>query len=254
MTFRTLSLLFVCLTPACLTSTGQNGVEGNVRFSQVQHFVETSDFSAPLVTDSGLLVQLEFPNANDEVINPDLTLLVTDGKGNTASAHADVLPLGFAQYAIALDAPGSYMLVADEDGQTLDTLPITVNGASGLRFHDTADVVVTDTSGNTACGSGAQVSLGDLVLTNDASITFHVVPTDGNGNAMLGLLELTATTTGPIELTGDYLGQGLAPNSFSVSPKGTLGAPALITVNDDVTGKTITFQLQTKDANAGCQN
>jgi hypothetical protein len=83
-------------------------------------------------------------------------------------------------------------------------------------------------------------------------LSFHVVPVDGNGHAMLGLLQLTATATGPVALVGDYIGQGSAPNSFTVTPAGTLGAEAQITVTDDTTGKSFSVSFPTNNVSTPC--
>jgi hypothetical protein len=243
---------FAFALPACLTSTGAVGTEGNVRFSQVQHFVETTDFAPPVVTESGLLVELELPN-DAEQVNPALTLIVADGEGTSPSANAEVVPLGFAQYAITLHKAGAFTLVARDDDNVFDTLAIRAAGMSTLRFHDQVDRTINDDSGSSSCVSSDQVDLASAVLTSDTRLDFHVVPADGSNDAMLGLLELTATATGPIEILGDYLGQGLAPNSFTVVPQGTLGAPATITVKDEISGMSTTFTLPTKDENTSCQ-
>jgi hypothetical protein len=79
-------------------SDGGVGEKGVVRFSQVVNFVETDDFSPPLVTGRTVLIRLE--RADGRVVRergfPELSLEVTGGA-------AQVLPLGFAQFAVRLD-------------------------------------------------------------------------------------------------------------------------------------------------------
>ena len=242
----------VALLGAC--SSGQLGAEGQVRFSQVVSFEETTDFGPPIVTNSGMLIQLEDPNPTPEIVNPDLNLVVQDANGTGPSAHAEVIPLGFAQFAITLTQGGSFTLVAEEAGKEVDFLGVTAEGASGLRWHPQADVVATTASGSSssasACAQTSEVDIGSLVLSPNSSITLHVIPEDSSNDALLGMLQLTASSTGPVALSGGYLGQGLTPNSITVSPQGGLGAPATVTVDDAVTGKTISVNIPTQNANA----
>ncbi len=247
----------VALLGGC--SSGQLGAEGQVRFSQVVSFEETTDFGPPIVTSSGMLIQLEDPTSSPEIVNPELSLIVQDADGSGPSSHAEVIPLGFAQFAITLTQSGSFTLVAQQAGKEVDFLDVSAESASGLRWHAQADVVATSASGSgssaTACASTSQVDIGSLVLSPNTSITLFVIPEDSSNDALLGLLQLTASATGPVALSGGFLGQGLTPNSITVSPQGSLGAPATLTVNDAVTGKTLTLSIPTQSSNASvsCQ-
>lgn len=257
MTFRNGAPLALVLVAAC--SSGQLGSEGNVRFSQVVSFEETNDFGPPIVTGSGMLIQLEDPQAQPEIVNPELTLVVTDANGSGPSSHAEVIPLGFAQYAVTLTQSGDFTLVAEEGGQQVDFLGVSAESANGLRWHDQALVTATNesssSSSSTLCASTSNVSVSNLTLSPNTSITLFVIPEDSNGDALLGMLQLSATSTGPVTLAGGFLGQGLTPNSIVVSPQGSLGAPATVNVSDAVTGKTISVSIQTQTANAAvsCQ-
>jgi hypothetical protein len=259
MTFRKsfFPLVAVAMLGAC--SSGQLGAKGNVRFSQVVSFEETTDFGPPIVTNSGMLIQLEDPSSTPEIVNPELNLVVEDENGTGPSSHAEVIPLGFAQFAVTLTQSGNFTLVAQQAGTEVDFLAVSAVSASGLRWHDQANVVATSASGSTsevqACASTSQVSISNLVLSTNTSITLFVIPEDASNNALLGMLQLTATGTGPVALSGGFLGQGLTPNSITVSPQGTLGAPATLTVNDAVTGKTVTVTIQTQNSSApvSCQ-
>ncbi len=252
------SILIAVSTSLAACSSGQLGVNGQVRFSQVVNFAETTDFGPPLVVNAGLLVQLEYPGLGEEQVNPSLSLVVAD-KGQTAqSGHVAVVPLGFAQYAILADKGGDYTLLAQQNGQTVDTLPISAAGAGALHWHAQATVTVTgvDSGSGVQCSTTSSVPLAQLVLAPNASITLVVVPDDGQGNALLGMLELTATAQGPAQLTSGWLGQGLTPNSVTVAPQGTLGGTIHLTAADAVTGKSLTLDIPTQTAPAAvtCSN
>jgi hypothetical protein len=255
MKIRNSLVLFAALTLAQACSTGQVGSEGQVRFSQVVSFEETTDFGPPIVTNAGMLVQLEEPSSSPEIVNPELTLVVQDANGTGPSSHAEVIPLGFAQFAITLTQSGSFTLVAEQGGAQVDFLGVSAAGAAGLRWHPQADVVVTGSSGSTACAATSQESVSNLLLSANTTITLHVIPEDSSNAALLGLLQLSATATGPVALSGGFLGQGLTPNSITVSPQGSLGAPATVTVSDAVTGKTLSVDIATQSANTAvsCQ-
>jgi hypothetical protein len=141
----------------------------------------------------------------------------------------------------------------------VDFLGVSAESANGLRWHPQAVVTATNesssSSSTTACASTNNVSVSSLTLSPNTTITLFVIPEDSNGDALLGMLQLTATSTGPVTLSGGFLGQGLTPNSITVSPQGSLGAPATVTVSDAVTGKTISVTIQTQTANASvsCQ-
>ena len=245
---------FCGLLSAC--SSGQLGVSGQVRFSQVVSFAETTDFGPPIVTSSGLLIQLEYPTLGAEQVDPSLTLVVADRGGSGPSGHATVVPLGFAQYAIGLTASGNYTLVAEKDGKSVASLPVSAAGAGGLHWHDPATVTVTGTANGKTCGSTSSVPLAQLVLAPNSSITLTVVPDDGKGNALLGMLQLSASADGPAQLSSGFLGQGLTPNTLTVAPQGSLGTAIHLTAADAVTGKSLTLDIPTQAANAAvtCSN
>jgi hypothetical protein len=237
-------------------SSGQVGQTGKVRFSLVDNYPDTPDFTSHVATGAGLLLQLEFVSAGLETVNPGLALQVQDGStpSTTAgnSAKATVLPLGFAQYAVSISTAGSYTIVATQGTTALDFVPITVADVGSLRWHNEAILTTTSGSGSSTKTCSTTPAVSDVTLKSNDTLTIDVVPQDSKGNPLLGLLQLTAMATGPVSLSGALLGQGATPNQLTVDPSGTLGSTAQITVSDSVSGKTLSLTLPTSSSTDSC--
>ncbi|MBE2253298.1 MAG: hypothetical protein IAE78_27450 [Myxococcus sp.] len=190
---------------------GGNGDKGLVRFSQVVNFVETSDFSPPLVATRTVLIRLEHTSV-DQRGYPELNLEVTGGA-------AQVLPLGFAQYAVRLDEEKAYRFRAKEGTRELDALTVTAKKAAGLRFHSKARVVTLGRTGQKTCAKGSEVELAELTLAPNQEAALFVVPVDGEGKAMLGLLQLSGKMSrADVQLDTPLFFEGGSANALTVKP------------------------------------
>ena len=195
-------------------SDGGVGEKGVVRFSQVVNFVETDDFSPPLVTARTVLIRLE--RAEGRVTRergfPELSLEVTGGA-------AQVLPLGFAQFAVRLDDAASYRFLAKDGAATVDAITVTSKKGARLRPHAKATITTTGRSNGKTCTRSGAVDVEDLTLAPNQTATFFVVPVDEADKPMLGLLQLTARTgRKDLELDTPLFFEGGSPNTLMVRP------------------------------------
>lgn len=243
------------LAAAGCISDGQTGERGLVRFSAVVNFADTSDLSAPLATGTTLLVALQSPQGlMDGPTLANLTLSVETPDGSTAGS---VAPLGFAQYAVSIDDPGTYALVARDHGTEIDRLPITAANRAGLRLSQHLSVVTTAQGQSSTCVQATDVDTGldGFVLHPNQSVTMYVVPTDASGNAMLGLLPLSATPAAGVSLDSPLIGQGVFANGLRVVPNGSLGDPVTVGIDEVDTGRHLdaTIETSSQDAPIQCQ-
>lgn len=215
MTWRvTLALATFTLLLGC--ADGGNGDKGLVRFSQVVNFVETNDFTRPLVLGRTVLIKLEHAPQGERSF-PELSLEVTGGA-------AQVLPLGFAQYAVRLDEEKPYRFRAKEGTRELDALSVTSKKGAKLRLHGKAQVATRGESGGKRCVRAAAVDLGDLVLAPNQEVALTVVPVDGAGEPMLGMLQLSAKASrADLELDTPFFFEGGSPNTLIIRPTALTG-------------------------------
>lgn len=196
-------------------SDGGVGVNGAVRFSQVVNFAETDDFTPPLVVGRTVLIALQHPSTagafDGEHGFPELDLNVTGG-------DAKVLPLGFSQFAVELDEEKTYNLQATRDGTAIDSIPVVAQKGSALRLHEKVAVTTALQDGTKRCATTEEKPVSGLTLARNQSVALTVVPIDGDGKPMLGMLHLTAkVTSGPaVALDTAYFTQFGSANALIV--------------------------------------
>jgi hypothetical protein len=228
---------------------GGTGDKGLVRFSQVVNFVETDDFRPPLVVGRTVLIRLERAPLGSQGF-PELNLEVTGGA-------AQVLPLGFAQYAVRLDDAAAYRFRAREGTKEVDAITVTAAQGASMRLHGKAQVMTSgvDARGR-RCAQGSTVDLADLSLAPNQEALVTVVPVDGAGAPMLGMLQLTAKASrADIELDMPFFFQGGSPNTLAIRP--TLGSAALgdatVEISEpDFAPLTQTIRVVGRDAAVAC--
>lgn len=230
---------------------GANGDKGKVRFSQVVNFVETSDFSPPLVLNRTVLIRLEHPGIVEQNGFPELSLEVTGGA-------SQVLPLGFGQFAVRLDDEKDYRFRAKQGGQELDALTVKARKGVGLRLHPKASVVTTAKVNGKTCVKGDEVDLDAIVLAPNQEATFYVVPVDRDDKAMLGMLQLTAKTDRTdVELDTPLFFTGGSPNALIVRPtlaSAVAGGEATVVIAEPAfSSLTRTVRFTSTEATASCQ-
>lgn len=208
-----LALAMFMLINGC--ADGANGDRGVVRFSQIVNFVETNDFTPPLVVNRTVMIRLEHANAagTDGRGFPELSLEVTGGT-------SQVLPLGFAQYAVRLDEEKDYRFRAKEGAREVDVLTVKAKKGASMRLHETANVVTMTKSGGKTCIKAAELPIAGLTLAPNQHATLFVVPVDASGAPMLGMLQLSAKTGGrsDVELDTPLFFTGGSPNALVVKP------------------------------------
>lgn len=243
------ALAFVALAAGC-HSDGQPGVTGKVRFSQVLDYADTNDFTAPVAVGSTLLVALQAPGMSAVPgAEAGLTLVVEQG-GKPAGS---VSPMGFGQFAVVLPSPGAYDLVAESGGTELDHLPVTAEAVHALRLSERFEV---ESRGSQCTVVASETSgLDHTVLHANQQLTVYAVPVDESGAPMVGLLALTADAPDTLGLGSPFVGGGIRANALTLSPAGTLGSPAMVTVRDSGDGLTTSLDLATSpdDAPVDCQ-
>lgn len=196
---------------------GGNGDKGLVRFSQVVNFVETNDFKPPLVLGRTVLIKLEHPDVGQRSY-PELSLEVTGGT-------SQVLPLGFAQFAVRLDEEKGYRFRAKDGTRELDALTVVAKKGSALRLHGRVQVVTRGTTGTKSCVKSNAVELSELTLAPNQEAAVTVVPVDESGAAMLGMLQLSAKASrADLELDTPFFFEGGSPNTLILRPT-LLSAP-----------------------------
>ncbi len=232
------------------TSDGQVGENGIIRFSQVVHFADTEDFSAPLASGRTLLVALQEPQALgiDQKTKADFTLEVRED-GDVVEA---AWPLGFAQYAINLEDEGSYQLVGLQNGQPVDQLGFSVKDPARVRYsaHFTVLTRYEDPQEpNKGCVRSAAFSEGldGFLLHSNQVITVHVVPVDEDGAPLLGLLPLTAFAPDVFNVNAQLVGHSALANSLTLTPAAPerLGEPQQITVREQWLEQDLPLTLNT---------
>lgn len=228
---------------------GANGDKGVVHFSQVVNFVETNDFTPPLVVGRTVLIRLEHAPLGDRSY-PELNLEVTGGT-------SQVLPLGFAQYAVRLDEEKAYRFRAREGVKELDAITVTAKKGASLKLHSKAQVLTRGSSNGKPCTRGSAVDLADLTLAPNQEAMVTVVPVDGSGKAMLGMLQLNAKASRPdLELDTPFFFEGGSPNTLIIRPTlltGGLGDATLEITEPAFTTLTQTVRVQKDDATVSCQ-
>lgn len=229
------------LLAAC--SGGQVGDKGLVRFSQVVSFAEAGDFKAPIAVDRTVLVALQHPNELGERTFPELRL-VAEGPGTPG-----VFPLGFAQFAVVLNAEGDYRLLAKKGEATLDTLAVKARPLSKIRFSSRAELATHKVGDQGACVKTQTLRPEEIVLNRNQSARLFVVPVSDDDRPMLGLLQLTATGPAYVQLGSPLVGQGKAPNALTVEPAGTLGETAELVVKEEGALE-VKIAIPTRDADA----
>lgn len=195
---------------------GGTGDKGVVRFSQVVNFVETNDFSPPLVVARTVLIRLEHAPLGERGY-PELALEVTGGA-------AQVLPLGFAQYAVRLDEERDYRFRAKEGTKEVDALTVRARKGAAVRFHARASVVTTGRDNGKTCATAREVDVAGLTLAPNQQAALTVVPVDGDGKAMLGMLQLTGKMSrSDVKLDTPLFFEGGSANALIVKPTGVSG-------------------------------
>ncbi|MBL8921342.1 MAG: hypothetical protein JNJ54_20955 [Myxococcaceae bacterium] len=247
MTWRvTLALGTLTLLLGC--ADGANGDKGLVRFSQVVNFVETNDFTPPLVLGRTVLIKLEHAPLGEQSF-PELSLEVTGGA-------AQVLPLGFAQYAVRLDEEKAYRFRAKEGTRELDAISVVAKKGARLRLHAKAQVVTSGESGGRRCVRAAAVNLADLTLAPNQEAAVTVVPVDDAGAPMLGMLQLTAKSSRPdLELDTPFFFEGGSPNTLTLRPTvvtGRLGDVSVDIVDPAFATLTQTVRVTAETAAITC--
>jgi len=253
-TLKALSLVSGIAAAAALagcTSDGQVGENGIVRFSQVVHFADTEDFTAPLASGRTLLVALQDPQVLlgvDQETKADFTMEVREDGDKVDVAW----PLGFAQYAINLPDEGSYQLVGLRNGEALDQISVQVKDAKRIRFSKRF-VVTTfhrdPQAPNEECIRSVTHTEGleSFVLHANQTITVFVVPVDEKDQPLLGLLPLTAKAPDLFGVNAQLVGHGASANSLTLTPihGDRLGEPQEITVREQELEQDLKLSLHT---------
>lgn len=228
---------------------GGNGDKGIVRYSQVVNFVETDDFTPPLVVGRTVLIRLEHAPVGERGF-PELGLEVTGGA-------AQVLPLGFAQFAVRLDEEKDYRFRAKEGTRELDAITVKAKKGAAIRFHAKANVVTVGRTGSKSCAKGTTVDLADLVLAPNQEAALFVVPVDGAGKPMLGMLQLTGKMSrADVLLDTPFFFEGGSANALMVKPtlaSGPLGDAQLEVTEPGFASLTQTIRVTEKDAAITCE-
>lgn len=228
---------------------GGNGDKGIVRYSQVVNFVETDDFTPPLVVGRTVLIRLEHAPIGERGF-PELGLEVTGGT-------AQVLPLGFAQFAVRLDEEKDYRFRAKEGTRELDAITVKAKKGAAIRFHAKANVVTLGRTGTKSCAKGSTVDLAGLVLAPNQEAALFVVPVDGAGKPMLGMLQLTGKMNRPdVQLDTPLFFEGGSANALMVKPtlaSGPLGDAQLEVTEPGFASLTQTIRVVAQDAAITCE-
>jgi hypothetical protein len=243
-----LSLLVGAFMALLGCADGGNGDKGIVRFSQVVNFVETDDFGPPLVQGRTVLIKLEHAPLGEQSY-PELSLEVTGGA-------AQVLPLGFAQYAVRLDDEKTYRFRAKEGTRELDAISVSAKKGARLRLQGRAQVATSGESGGRRCVRAASVDLADLTLAPNQEVALTVVPVDEAGRPMLGLLQLSAKSSRPdLELDTPFFFEGGSPNTLLLRPTvatGRLGDVSVDIVDPAFATLTQTVRVTAQAAPVTC--
>lgn len=245
MILRISAVVFAATLCGCI-SDGATGDQGKVRFSQVFNFQETKDFTPPIALNSTMLIKLERPSSGTTLTDPggfpELTL--------ETKPQAEVLPMGFGEFAISMSSEGSFQLIAKEEGKTLDTLNVTVKAPDHVRFSPKVSVVTSLKSGTTSCVRVDEVALADVVLHKNQSATYFAVAAQKDDSAMLGLLGVTASNSDDVlSLDVPLILEDTQPGGLIVKPKGTLGNDESIKVTE-ASGLSFTQTVKTANSDA----
>jgi hypothetical protein len=225
---------------------GATGDKGLVRFSLIVDYPETSGLEDPVAAGSTLLVALEHPGAaivTDPPTFTELTLVTQTQSGDDPFVY----PLGVAQYGVYFPGEGTYTLVAQRNGQDLDTVKVVAVKPDQLDFASDISITAAD-GGCTSSRTGHPDSL-DLARNEIADLS--VVPRAA-GKALIGLLQLTASVTDGAKVDAPLVMPGGQAHQLLVENDG--GSHATLTVKDEVHAltKTLSLQLRSELASVTC--
>lgn len=240
-----IALSCALLSTACGTSDGQPGEQGKVRFSQVLDYGETDNFSSPLAAGRPLFLALQHPKNGflDDETYAELTLSVQREDGSSIDS---VWPFGFAQYGLLIEDPGSYWLIASQEGVQLDALKIKVERLAHISVSSRIQVKTTLRSESGSCSKVEEVSgLSQVVLHKNQRLELFVVPENSAGEPMLGLLALTAKAHESVQLDAPLFGQGARANALSIEPSGTMPERLPLLITDQDSGEKIEAEIAT---------
>ena len=248
---RSLVVLTAAGLLAACTSDGQLGENGLVRFSQVVHFADTDDFTAPLAMNRTLLVALQSPHDNsigDEETLADLRIEVRWEDGGKLDR---AWPLGFGQHAINIDEEGEFRIVALRDDTPIDSVRLSVVEQARIRFSQR--YVVTTYGPDNKCVEvkSHDSGLENFVLRPNQALTVYVVSEDDQGRALLGLLPLSAIVPSGMFVDSQLVGHGAMANALTLAPgSAELGSEMSIRVRDEETRQELTLNLKTDPTDA----
>ena len=247
MNSRALALAVVLVAIAAVACTdGEDGSLGRVHFSQVVDFKETDDFDAPIAVGRTVIVALEFPGG-ERGRNTELTFEVRTADDQPTEA-ASWLPLGVAQYAFVISEPGDYRMVALEAEQMLDYLDVVAKPLDHLALATDAEVVTRTIE----CTDTTSVRTQELALYRNDSVTLWVVPVSAEGEAMLGLLNLTAEGPDAVALGAPLVGHDQPANALTLHQRGAEDDSTTIVVREPTADLGLEVHIRLFDEERDC--
>lgn len=259
---RTLALAPILMltagSAACgLTSDGQIGEQGLVRFSLVVDFIDNASIESNIATNRTVFVALQHPKEGflDDETYTELRLAVERDDGEVVES---LFPLGFAQYGVVFEEPGVYRLVAMEGARRVDELRVVVEDVSELTLSRRVAVTTSyrDMNGDSCTKLEEVDGIENVVLHRNQSLEMFVVPTNESKEDLIGFLALTGTGPDSVQLHSPLVGQGRRANSLYVTPAGQMADTIDLVIEDVDAGATLAVAIaaSNEDQVISCQN
>jgi hypothetical protein len=171
---------------------------------------------------------------------------VEDADGEAVES---IFPLGFAQYGVVFEKPGTYRLVASEGARPLDELRVTVADVDALTLsrHVTVTTQYEDMTGDHCTKIEKVDGIENVTLHQNQTVQMYVVPTNAANQDLIGFLALTANGPDSVILHSPLVGQGRRANSLHVRPIDRMLDTIDLTIEDVDAGKTLDVSIPAKN-------
>lgn len=246
---RSVLPLTLLASAACgVTSDGETGERGVVRFSLVVDFIDNSSIDDDVATNRTLFVAMQHPKQGflDDETFTNLTLEVRDPDGKPVES---VFPLGFAQYGVVFENAGRYKLVAMDGDEEVDAFAVDVRDVDTIELSRRVVVSTTyeDAMGRDCTSVDEIDGIENVILHENQSVQMFVVPKASNGDDLIGFLALTGDGPDSVVLHSPLVGQGRRANSLIVMPDRRMEATIDLVIEDADEGHRIELSIPTKN-------
>ena len=240
--------LVVVLLVATACGEGQTGDGNTLRFGLQYQYAETDGFAAPIARGVKMPLGVQDPKKAallNDYTYLEATLTATKSDGTAA----EITRTAQGKFDGVFSSVGSYTLAATTSVTGVkDSLQVTVADIASLRLSNVSRVVDTFISDGTSCLKTLDKADPMPTLSSNQRLDITVVATDASGAALLGLLDLSATSD---TLTTE-LPKTVLANELHLRPIAGKTGALTATVSDATTQKTLDVPVTVTADVASC--